>query len=50
MAKQAKLCVVTKLKQHEMIPNSIRFKFELTGSAKVTGNSNFFDLIEAWGA
>jgi hypothetical protein len=50
MAKRAKLRVVTKLEQRETILNSIRFKFELTGSAKVTGNSNFFDLIEAWGA
>jgi hypothetical protein len=49
MAKRAKLRVVTKLEQRETIPNSIRFKFELTGSKEVTGNSDFFDLISASG-
>jgi hypothetical protein len=47
MAKRAKLRVIAKLEQCEMIPNCIRFKYELTSSKEVTGNSNFFNLISA---
>jgi hypothetical protein len=49
MTKRAKLRVMTKLDQRETVPNSIRFKFELTGSNEVTGNSDFHDLSAAAG-
>jgi hypothetical protein len=44
MTKRAKLRVITKLQTREIIPTSIRFNFELSGSKEVTGNDDFFDL------
>jgi hypothetical protein len=49
MMKRAKLRVISKLEQRETVPNSIRFKFELTGSSEVTGNSDFHDLTASAG-
>ena len=44
MTKRAKLRVISKLQVREIIPTSIRFNFELSGSKEVTGNDNFFGL------
>jgi hypothetical protein len=44
MSKRAKLRVIKKLQIREIIPTSIRFKFELSGSKEVTGNDDFFGL------
>jgi hypothetical protein len=47
MTKRAKLRVITKLETREIIPTSIRFQFELSGSKEVTGNNDFFGLAAA---
>jgi hypothetical protein len=44
MSKRAKLRVILKLKTREIIPTSIRFNFELSGSKEVTGTNDFFGL------
>jgi hypothetical protein len=47
MAKRAKLRIITKLVTREIIPTSIGFKFEISGSKEVTGNDGFFGLASS---